>query len=38
VLPALALAQSYVAPVLLTALALWAVARLLSREAVLAGR
>ena len=37
-LPVLALAQSYVAPVLLTALALWAVARLLSREAVLAGR
>ncbi|MEP6657471.1 MAG: ABC transporter permease subunit, partial [Betaproteobacteria bacterium] len=38
VLPMTALAQSYVAPALLTVLALAAVARLLSREAVLAGR
>lgn len=38
VLPMTALVQSYVVPVLLTVLALAAVARLLSREAVLAGR
>ena len=38
VLPMTALVQSYVVPVVLTALALAAVARLLSRESVLAGR
>lgn len=38
VLPVAALFASYVVPVLLTALALAAVARLLSRESVLAGR
>ncbi len=37
-IPAAALAQSYAAPLLVTAIALWAVARLLSRESVLAGR
>lgn len=37
-LPIIALAQSYAAPLALTAIALAAVARLLSRESVLAGR
>lgn len=37
-LPALAVAESSVAPVLLTLLALFALSRLLSREALLAGR
>jgi len=37
-LPALELAQSYLAPALLTAVALAAVARLFSRESILAGK